>query len=61
MGDGTASSNKEAEPHCGTTQSGASRSMAPAMLRRAIRFFELRKSGSENWYLSMKSAEGSVR
>lgn len=56
-----ASSKSAAEPHCGTTQSDASRSVAPAMLRSATRFFEARKSGSLNWYLSMKSAEGRVR
>ena len=60
-GEGDASSKSAALPHCGTTQSGASRSVAPAILRRATRFLEARKRGSENWYLSMKIAEGSVR
>lgn len=31
------------------------------MLRRAMRFFEDSRSGSLNWYLSMKSDEGRVR
>lgn len=57
---GGASSNSAALPQEGITQSGASRSVAPARLRRAIRFLEVRKRGSVNWYLSMKSAEGRV-
>jgi hypothetical protein len=58
---GEASSKSAADPHCGVTQSGASRSVAPAMLRSATRFFDARNRGSLNWYLSMKSAEGRVR
>ena len=59
--DGWASSNNAALPHCLTTQSGASRSVAPDRLRRVFRFLDLRKRGSVNWYLSMKRYEGSVR
>lgn len=51
---GCASSNRAALPHCLITQSGASRSVAPARLRRDTRFLEDRKRGSVNWYLSMK-------
>lgn len=60
-GEGTASSNNAALPHCGTTQSGASRSVAPARLCSFTRLWEVRNKGSVNWYLSMKSGEGSVR
>lgn len=42
------------------TQSGASRSVAPARERRPFKFFEARKRGSVNWYLSMKRYEGRV-
>lgn len=55
------SSNSAALPHSFTTQSGASRSVAPARLRSAAIFFDARKMGSVNWYLSMKRAEGRVR
>ena len=58
---GTASWNNAAEPHSSTTQSGASRSVAPERERRDFRFFEDRKRGSVNWYLSMKRYEGRVR
>jgi hypothetical protein len=47
--EGCASSNKAALPHCFITQSGASRSVAPAMLRRDTRFLEARNKGSLNW------------
>ena len=58
---GCASSNNAALPHSFTTQSGASRSEAPAKLLRLLMFLEARKSGSVNWYLSMKRYEGKVR
>ena len=58
---GTANSNNAAEPHSSTTQSGASRSVAPERERRDFRFFEERKRASLNWYLSMKRYEGRVR
>lgn len=54
-------SNNAALPHCLTTQSGASRSVAPARERSEARFLDARKSGSVNWYLSMKRYEGRVR
>ena len=60
-GGGMASSNNAALPHCGTTHSGASRSVAPDRLRRATRFADARNKASLNWYLSMNSADGSVR
>lgn len=59
--DAGASSNRAALPHCGITQSGASRSVAPDRLCRARRFLEARKRGSVNWCLSMKRVEGRVR
>lgn len=53
--------NNAALPHAGTTQSGASRSVAPARLARRVRCLEERKRASLNWYLSMKREEGRVR
>ena len=58
---GTASSKSAALPHSLMTQSGASRSVAPARLRRLARFLDWRKRASLNWYLSMKRYEGRVR
>lgn len=49
------------EPHFETTQSGASRSVSPAIERRARRFWDARKSGEESWYLSANRIDGSVR
>lgn len=49
-----------AEPHFETTQSGASRSVSPAIERRAWRFLEARKSGEDSWYLSGNKIDGSV-
>lgn len=59
--EGVASSNKAALPQAGITQSGASRSVAPAIERSDLRLWELRKRESVNWYLSMKRYEGRVR
>lgn len=60
---GVASSRRRVEPHFRTTQSGASRSVSPAMERRATRLWERRKRGSvvESWYLSAKRVDGRVR
>jgi len=46
---GCASWNSAAEPQEGITQSGASRSCEPLRARRAMRFWDERKSSSENW------------
>lgn len=61
--DGVASSRRRVEPQRGATQSGASRSVSPDMLRRERRLWEFRKRGSvvESWYLSAKMVEGRVR
>jgi hypothetical protein len=58
---GGESSNKAAEPHSGTTQSGASRSVAPERECSALRLWFARKRGSSRGYLSMKREEGRVR
>lgn len=52
--EGRANSNSAALPQAGTTQSGASRSVAPEMERRDFRCREERVRGSVKAYLSMK-------
>jgi hypothetical protein len=61
MDEGTSNSNREAEPHSDTTQSGASRSVAPDIERNDFRLWLDKKRGSVNWYLSMKRYDGNVR
>jgi hypothetical protein len=58
---GVSISNRAAEPHCGTTQSGASRSVAPDRECKALRWWFARNKGSWSGYLSMKRDDGKVR
>ena len=58
---GGASSSKTAEPHFGTAQIGASKSVSPAKKRIEYRFLEDRKFGEDIWYLSKNRADGTVR
>ena len=60
---GVASSRRMLEPQRGTIQSGASRSVSPAILRTETRLWDCRKRGSvaDSWYLSANMGEGSVR
>ena len=55
------SSSKTAEPHLGTAQIGASKSVSPAKKRIECRFLEARKFGEDIWYLSRNTADGKVR
>ena len=45
-GVGVASSNSAALPHCGITQSGASRSVSPETARKPFRLCEPKNKGS---------------